>query len=484
MLLKNGIIEKLFLAGEKIPTQVKKINLEGTYAMPGFIDSHTHLISRGLELQRVDLETCTSLNECLEHLHVAVVRGDTVIFGSNWDESRWREDSREDIDKKTLDRISKEKPVIMRRVCGHFAVVNTRALDYIPRTWTIVDRKKGYLYEDVVLNLNEIFKPSPQMLERALELATAEAVSHGITSVHEIATVERFRLLQKARKKNKVSVRYTVYIPLQYMDEVISKGLSSTQSDDWVRCAGIKLFLDGAIGARTAALSKPYEHTSKRGMLLIPTRRLKKIIRIAEENGFQLMIHSIGDRATHTVLKIFENSIDTKNPLRHRLEHLELLDDNSVDTMARYNIIASMQPNFVERWQHPGGLYEQYLGTRYTEMNCFKKLLTAGVRVVFGSDCMPVGPLYGIQGALSHPSVAGRLTVPEAFFCYITSPAYATFDECKKGRFDRGTFGDIVVLDKDPRTTRCDEIRVKMVFIHGEVVYINKSRHETHPVDF
>lgn len=472
IVINNGIIEEMFSAGKKLPTGVKHMNLKGNYIIPGFIDCHTHLISRGLELQRIDLGHCTSLRECLEQLRAAALRDDNLVFGSNWDECTWPAGDKDRLTKEILDKISKKKPVIMRRVCGHFAVVNTRALECIPRHWRVIDRKNGFLYEDVVDNLHEIFKSSKALLEKAIDLATAEAHAHGITTVHEIATPGRFRLLQEVKRRKRLRLRYTVYIPREYIHEVVTSGLSSCLGDDVLKFGGIKMYIDGAIGAKTAAVSKPYEQTRSQGMLLMSMKRLKKIIEIAEHNGMQLMIHSIGDRSTHHVVKTFEGSLKKNNRLRHRLEHVEILDAYSIHAMARLNMIASMQPNFVRRWQQPGGMYEQYLGKRYRDMNCFKKLLSHGIRIVFGSDCMPLGPLYGIQGAVDHPFRAGRLTPREAIRCYTSEAAYATFDEDKKGMIKRGAFADLVVVDKNPlQRDTLREARVIMVIMNGDVVY-------------
>lgn len=484
ILLNNGTIDEVFMAGKKLPPAIKKIDLRRNYVIPGFIDSHTHLISRGLELQRIDLGKCSSLRECLEKLRAAVKQDDDVVFGSNWDEWKWPDGQKDQLTKEVLDKISKQKPVIMRRVCGHFAVVNTKALASIPRYWKIVDRKNGFLFEDVVNNLNEIFKPSRDILKKAIDLATTEAHSHGITSVHEIATPERFRVLQEIKRQRGLRQRFAVYIPREYLHEVVSSGLLSGLGDDVLKFAGIKVYIDGAIGAQTAALSKPYRHTNNKGMLLISMKRLTKIIEIAEDSGIQLMIHSIGDRSTHHVVKTLEGSLKKNNRLRHRLEHVEIIDDYSIDAMARINVLASMQPNFVERWQSPGSMYEHYLGTRYRDMNCFKKLLDRGVRVIFGSDCMPMNPLYGVRGAVDHPFRVGRLNPREALRCYTSEAAYATFDEGKKGRIERGGFADLAVLDKNPlRRETVREATVVMTFVHGEVVY-KKAKKPNHDEKF
>lgn len=474
VLVTKGLIKKIFSEKEERLHNIRKINLGGNYVIPGFIDCHTHLVSKGIELQRVDLEKCTSLAECLEKLHSALHEDNEIVFGSNWDESKWTQGKSTVLNKNILDKISKKKPIIMRRICGHFAVVNTKALNLIPPHWRIVNRVNGYLYEDVCLNLNEIFTPSEAMLEKGIDLATTQALANGITSIHEITFPHQLEILQKLNKTRRLKLRVAMYILLKYYDNIASSKMSVGSGDDFLKLSGIKIFVDGSIGARTAATHKPYRNTNNRGKLLISMNKLNAIVRTSEDNGIQLMVHSLGDRATSEVLNVLEKNIDGRNTLRHRLEHIEMVDDTSVDKIAKMNLIASMQPNFVRQWQMPGGLYEQYLGKRYKKINCFKKLLEAGVKLVFGSDCMPIGPLYGIQGAVKHPFSCGRLTSFEAFKLYTREGAYAAFDDEKKGTIETGKYADLVVLDKNPlREKNPDRIKILKVFVGGNVVYRN-----------
>ncbi len=475
ILLHNGLIEKIYLEKSRLPQNIEKIDLKDKYVIPGFIDSHTHLIARGIDLQRINLEGCRSLNDCFEKLRSRLNKDNKIVFGVNWDESKWNKSQIDILNRHTLDKISKKKPIIMRRICGHFAVVNTKALHLIPKGWHIVNRKNGHLYEDVALNLDKIFQPSNAMLEKAIELGTAEALQKGITSIHEITDPHRFRFLQMRQKRNNLNVRFAVYIKLKYLCDVVSSGMSSGLGNDMLKFAGIKVFIDGSVGARTAAVIKPYEKIRTRGKILLSLQRFSSILKTANDNGIQLMVHAIGDRAVAHALRVFEENINKKNPLRHRIEHVELLDGSSIRTLAKMNIIVSMQPNFVRRWQHPGGLYEQYLAERYKEMNCFKKLRDAGIKVIFGSDCMPLGPLYGIQGALTHPFPCGRLNHINAFRMYTKEGAYATFEEKRKGTIDTGKFADLVILDRDPlKEKNLDTIKIVMVIIGGKIVYKNK----------
>ena len=278
-----------------------------------------------------------------------------------------------------------------------------------------------------------------------------------------------------------MNLRFAIYILSKYLQSILKSGMSSGLGDDFLKLAGIKVFCDGSVGAKTAAMKKPYKGLRTRGKILVSKQKLNSIIKEAEKNGLQLMVHSIGDRTTAEILKVFEKNIKplssgVKNPLRHRLEHIEILDDASIKKMARMNLIASMQPNFARRWQHPGGLYECYLSKRYKEMNCFRKLYDAGVKVIFGSDCMPLGPLYGIKGAHQHPFSCGRLSRKEAFKMYTKAGAYATFEEGKKGTVEKGKFADLVVLDKNPlKEKNLDDIKILMTIVNGKVMYRRKS---------
>ncbi len=442
------------------------LDLSGGYAIPGFTDSHTHFLAYGIGKQRIDLSACRSLDECLQKLMANKTKD--IIFGVDWDESIWKKGEKQELDKRCLDRISKDKPVILRRICGHFAVCNTKALELINKQWSIVDRKNGLLYEDAALYLNQIFKPDLKTYSAGFDLALRKALSLGITAIHEITDINGFGIYQLL--KNRLKLRVSLYLQTKF-ENVVNAGLHSNFGDDFLKFAGLKIFMDGAIGALTAALRKPYSNSRNYGKLLFSCNELKKIIEKAETHCLQLMIHSIGDRATDTVLEAFHLAGIKNNRLRHRVEHLEILHDEQIRKIARLDIIASMQPNFL-RWQIPGNMYEKNLGPRYKEMNCFKKLKKAGIKLIFGSDCMPPGPLYGIDFAIKSPFLTTQLSPAEAIRCYTENPTYATFDENKKGRIEEGKLADMVILDKDPLCTKdCGKIKISMVLVNGKIVY-------------
>lgn len=471
MLVEDGIIMDKSTQKRSWPKEYPRFDLRGKYVIPGFIDAHTHLVAEGIKMQRLDLSHCKSLNDCLEKIH-ADLAAKEISFGSNWDEAAWRKYSPENLSRQVLDRLSKKKPIIMRRICGHYAVVNTAALRHIPHSRKIVDRKRGILYEDAALNLNDFFPPTHAMMEKAVNLATNKALRLGITSVHEISKPSYFRVLQKRR--DELKIRFAVYLTEKHHEHVLRTGLRTGYGDDWLRFAGTKIFLDGSIGAHTAALKQRYRDRPKKGNALIPIKKLKWFVDTAESNGIQLMLHSIGDRTTDIALGIIKESTARGNPLRHRIEHLEVLNCEAIAKMGRMKIIASMQPNFVHQWQQSGGFYEKILGPRYKKMNPFGSLVRNRVKLVFGSDCMPLGPLYGIQGAINHPCEDERLSIDHAFFLYTEAGAYATFEEKKKGKLERGYFADLTILNENPLEARnYAGLKVEAVMVGGEMVFSN-----------
>ncbi len=477
IIIHNGSIQSILPASNRVNLKATFIDLAGGYVIPGFIDSHTHLMSRGIELQRIDLGPCRSPQECLDKM--ASSSKDEILFGFNWDESVWKKGRAEDLDRQYLDRISRTKPVIMRRVCGHRAVCNTAALKRIGPQWTIVDRKTGGLYENAALFLNDIFQPTDEMLEKGLELAMDEALGQGVTSIQEITIVRNFRMFQRLR--NQLRLRIAVYIYADFLEDLINTGVISGLGDDVLKFQGIKVFMDGSIGAGTAAMRQPYPGTKSRGTLLVSRPALKRIIRKAENHGLQLIIHSLGDRATETVVGAFEVSGFKKNLLRHRIEHLEVVDDRLLDRIRRLDLIASVQPNFTRRWQRPGGFYQQRLGRSYETMNPFRHISRAGIRMIFGSDSMPISPLIGLEGAVNHPFPCGRLEPGEAFYRYTTAPAYATFEEGRKGRIAAGQLADLVVLDRDPlKAPSPSLIKILMVLVGGKIT-VGREAGRTRP---
>jgi predicted amidohydrolase YtcJ len=202
----------------------------------------------------------------------------------------------------------------------------------------------------------------------------------------------------------------------------------------------------------------------------------------ADRDGFQLFIHAIGDRAIAQVLCAYRKMGISENPLRHRVEHLELATRSQMKEMKRMNLLASMQPNFV-RWQGTKGMYEKILGVRRKRMaNRIGDLRTLGVPVAFGSDCMPLSPLVGIESACRHPEQSQRISVEEAIRTYTLGSAYASFDEDLKGSLEPGKLADVAILSGSvSRLADLRKLRVEGTIVGGRIVYMSPELEASGP---
>jgi predicted amidohydrolase YtcJ len=235
----------------------------------------------------------------------------------------------------------------------------------------------------------------------------------------------------------------------------------------------VKLFSDGSLGARTAALNSPYaDLPDATGLLLIERATLEELIRTAEAHAVPLAIHAIGDRAVGTVIAAFDRALDGRaGALNHRIEHLEMVSDRELEAMCRLGLTASMQPNFVGRWGLPGGMYEARLGSgRVRAMNPMKQVLSSGVRLALGSDAMPAGVVEGIRAAVQAPYSGQRLEPMEALRA-VTREAAAAGGDADSGWIRPGNRADFAILDVDPEVAPVSEWSVSETMVGGISVW-------------
>ncbi len=440
--VENGRIRSLEKTGAG-----KEIDLEGKTLIPGFIDCHTHFLGMGLRLSNVDLSKAKSVQEAvtlLQERASSTEKGEWVR-GYSWDESFWSE-------KRYLapeDLSGIENPVCAVRVDGHMAVLNEAAQKAL-------NIKKGYLYEDELFRLH--LEVSEADGEKALRAAVKLAHKEGVTSIHDNPMdLQSILLYQKTRD---IQLRIYVNLPVSVLDAVNQIGLRTGFGNEWVKFGGIKLFCDGSIGAKTAAMSFTYRNEDNPGFLVYTDSELKEILRKVHPN--QTAIHAIGDRAIQQVLNC---SLPGE---RNRIEHAELVRDSQIPEIRNLGLVLSMQPNFLQ-WSHPDGLYDMRFGTGMD--NRFQTLKKAGIPIVFGSDCMPFSPLYGIDQVVNAPFPEQKLSVMDALIMYTKNGAYASFEEDVKGTIRRGNLADFVILSGNPQEEDISTIKVDMTIVGGTVVY-------------
>lgn len=471
------------------PRGSDKYDLGGKAVVPGFIDAHTHFVQMGMDSLNVDLFASKSIDDALNLVKTAAQKapkGEWVI-AANWRESNW--ENGRFITREDLDRCCPKNPAVAHRICGHLSSVNSLAIEEMSLEPGIegveVDgsgKLTGILTESGAALARSATLPSPEKSARGLRHALRRAHSLGVTSVHDNGTVDDMRTYREAERTGRLSVRVWFNTPGNDVDSLASLGITTGFGSEWLRFGGVKIFCDGALGARTAYLSEPFtDDPGNRGMLVHKVEALRELTDRANRSGLQLVIHAIGDEGIEVALSSIESALDDhpRKDHRHRIEHLELPRDDHLERMKRRKVIASMQPNFVGEWSGIDGMYVERLGPARAETNNpFKKILRSKVKLVFGSDCMPFSPVYGLMSAVNATYQHQRLSVEEAVAAYTRDAAYASFEESSKGTVEVGKLADLAVLSSDPFADPASlkSLKVLKTIVGGEVVYDSSKR--------
>ena len=469
---------------EGIETDV--VDLDGRTVLPGFIDAHTHMEVIGQYECEADLTDADSPFECIDRL--AALRDDPDrgregtdewILGFGYDESCWGGDY---LTRDHLDEVSTDRPVVAVREDMHVASVNSVVLDRhrneLPESdvRTAGGEPTGVLVEDAVGVVREYISPDVETTREYLQAAQAYANRRGVTAVHDMVRQSHApRVYRDLDAEDELTLRVRLNYWSDHLDAVIETGLRTNHGSDRVRTGAIKTFTDGSIGGRTARLSEPYADAGEgdappdeRGDWVVDPDTLRELVDRADDAGLQLTAHAIGDEAIATTLDAFEGTEGG----RHRIEHAEVLTDELIDQLAAADVVVSAQPNFL-KWAREDGLYAKRLGDeRRLDSNRFDALREAGATLAFGSDCMPLDPLFGIDQVVNAPSPEQALSVTDAIRAYTAGAAYAGYDEDRMGTIEVGKCADFTVLAESPwESDDIAGIDVELTVVGGEIVY-------------
>jgi predicted amidohydrolase YtcJ len=462
-----------FLAG--VDTRV--VDCGGRVLLPGFVDAHTHLELLGRKLVHADLSAAERREDALDALRdraAAVEPGDPVL-GFGYDEHAWGDSAY--LTREELDTVDAAGPVVAVREDMHVASLDSTALerfgDDLPADGVRREggEPTGVVLEDAAAAALDAVAPDPTETPDLLRVAQRYANERGVTGVHDMVRRSHApRVYRDLASDGDLTLRVRCNYWADHLDALVETGLRTNHGTGLVRVGAIKTYTDGSLGGRTARLSAPYaDAPDGRGEWVVDPAAVRDLFGAAENAGFQVAAHAIGDEAVDEVVDAFAAGDPTA---RHRIEHAELASDEAVDRMAEAGIVASVQPNF-HRWADEEGLYADRLGDRRTETNRLGRLHEAGVRLAFGSDCMPLDPLVGVHHAVNAPTDAQRLGVTDALRAYTLGSAYAGFDEDRLGTVEPGKCADLVVLDASPweAPQSIRDIDVTMTVVDGAVVY-------------
>ena len=482
------------------------LDLGGRTALPGFIDAHTHLMMYAEARMQVDLRHVGSEDAAVERVKARVEHTPegAWVQGQSWDKNEWPGERFPT--KRSLDAVAPRHPVALWDHSYHAAWVNSEALRRAGITAETPDppggrigrdadgEPDGMLYEDATLIVDAaIAPPDEDALAAELGRVLADLRARGVTGVHNIEGDRALRLFQRLHGAGALGMRVLLYIPRPSLPHAIKLGLEAGFGDDYLRFAGVKLFMDGALGPQTAAMLEPYEgRPDYRGLLIMTEPEVLDTVSEAADGGIGVAIHAIGDRAVHTALDGIEAALrthanaapSTPPPARRfRLEHVQLAAQEDIERMARLGVIASVQPfhAVVDR-----DTAERHWGARHKRSYAYQAMRTAGVRLALGSD-VPVDtadPLRILHAAIARtddrtpdrpawlPDQA--LSLAQALWAYTTGAAYAGGQETRQGSLAPGKLADLVVLAEDPFTVpaaRLAGAEVAATLVGGELVH-------------
>ncbi|WP_430505426.1 amidohydrolase [Haloparvum sp. PAK95] len=468
-----------FLAG--VDTDV--VDLDGRVLLPGFIDAHTHLTTVGRYLVNADLSAADSAEEAVELLEAqADAEEADWVLGYGYDESTWVEErylTRED-----LDEVARDRPVVAFREDMHVASVNSVALeefadafasDAVPDGDVVTEdgEPTGVLLEAAIDPVYEAVEPDREETREIVEAAIADVNAKGVTGFHDMVRDSHApRVYRDLDGADELTARVRINYWSHHLDALLETGLPTNAGSEFVETGAIKSYTDGSFGGRTAKLTEPYDDApGETGQWVVDPDELAEIVARADDAGYQVTAHAIGDAAVDAVLDAYETEADA-GEARHRVEHVELASDEAIERFGESGIVASVQPNFL-KWADEGGLYESRIGDRTAETNRYPALLDAGANLAFGSDGMPMDPLLGVHWTVNAPAESQQLGVTEALRAYTLGAAYAGFDEDRLGTVEPGKKADFVVLEDSPweRADAIKEIDVAMTVVDGDVVH-------------
>ena len=491
-------------AKKYIGSKTKVIELRGELVLPGLIDSHGHLTGYGKSLEHIDLVGTKSYQEVIDLVkdQVKLVESGEWILGRGWDQNDW--EIKEFPQHQALSNLTPNNPVVLSRIDGHAILVNQKALEIAEINKSTSDPVGGKIIRDSNGLLSGIFIDNAEKLitdyvpkystEKILSIITNAAnrcAELGLTGVGDagipISRIDDFKFLID---NNKMPIRINAMLTDTVVSDMfgfLQKYKIDSYGNDFLRVKSIKLYADGALGSRGAALLEPYSDDPENiGLIVTDNSHMLEVCKAALESDFQVCTHAIGDKAIRTMLDVYEEALQ-ENPNadhRFRIEHSQIVNLSDVSRYADLGVIPAMQPTHAVSdmpWT------EDRIGAeRVKGAYAFRSFLNEGITIPCGSD-FPVetnNPLIGIYHAITRQDEnenpkggwlpEQKMTIEEAIKGYTIWAAYAAFQEDILGSIEVGKYADFTILDKDILTIEPVEIlntRPIYTIVGGEIQY-------------
>ncbi len=501
----DGRVKELLDRKDKRPKDVDfQFDGKGKTLIPGFVDAHGHVMGLGFAALTLDLSQTKTLAEAQEALraYAAKYPNRRWIIGGGWNQEVWglgRFPTAAE-----LDTVVPDRPVYLERVDGHAAWVNSAGMKAAGITSATkappggaIERAGGKptgIFVDKAQGLFSKSIPAPRPVEKDLALMKAQEIllSQGVTAIADMGTtMSDWQSFRRAGDKGQLKVRIISYAgEIENMIAIGGPGPSPWLYDDHLKLAGVKLYIDGALGSRGALLKEPYaDKPGEKGLELLSPAQLKNKMSRAAMDRFQTAVHAIGDQANEEILSAVEELQYTfKGDRRWRIEHAQIVDPMDLPRIARTGTIASMQPvhQTSDRLMAEARLGPDRLDGAYA----WKSILESGAKLAFGTD-VPVessNPFPGLSAAMTREDANGqpfggwlpgeRLAREEAWYAYTIGAAYASFAEDRIGSLTKGKRADFLIIQEDimlvaPQAIR--NIKVEQTWVGGRPVFVNEA---------
>lgn len=519
--IKNNIIDFVgaYNEAEKlINKDTLMINLNGRSLLPGFNDSHMHLISYGLSKLKVNFSNSKSIKDFQNEIKEFIKNEDKKYFGDwvigcSWNQENFIENRMPT--KEDIDRIISDRPVFLARACYHIGVANSKALELLNINKETEDPAGGKIDKDPITGeptgilrenaLNSInnavhITDNVENLKEIIKSSISDANKTGITSVQtdDFFHIKKYNNVIKAyeelRDEGKLNARINLQLLLdkvEKLEEFLTNGVKTGDGDNFFKFGPLKVLADGSLGSRTAALEENYNDDNKtNGMLLYNDDELYQLLKTAYNNGLQIAVHAIGDRCINQVIKTLEdldNKYVKKDP-RHRIIHCQICSDDILNKLEKNKIIADIQPIFINTDLH---MAEKRVGNKRMKYSyAWNSMLNRNIHLSGSSDSPiePFNPIYGIYSCVARKDLSGfpesgwysdeAISLNKAIELFTTNSAYATFEENLKGKIKKGMLADLIVLSDNIFNIEVDEIKdieVDITIVNGKIVYNRKS---------